>query len=118
VRIPVRINPWAFRSALVRRVAARRVYTFMDKLGPERVDWIVANRKPLRELLNTATARWVGMAPRHPWISEAISDQDFIEMLPRWAIQILDQYGDEERTWFHEQLAWMRGIFLDGGLDA
>lgn len=106
-----KISVEKLRKAFVNRVAARQVRTFMEGLGPERVEWMVANRRPLESLMDDRTRLIAAKAPHYAWVEDLITDEEFEAMFPEWSLKLLDRHGEEARAWFLAQMAWMRSLF-------
>ena len=106
-----KLNPERFRKAFVKRRVARQVQTFMEKLGPERVEWLVVNRRPLEGFMDQRMRQLAAVAPHYAWVAELVTDEEFLEMFPEWSLSILERYGEEARAWFLGQVAWLRSLF-------
>lgn len=101
-----------FSRVLVINRGRRGLTQFLNQVGPERLEKLMAERKPLSEVLPAEqTAEYVKLAQQFHWIASLISDEDFYNMLPSWCLQIVLGHEDEGRQWLAEQVIWLRSLF-------
>ncbi len=98
------------------RVATQRVEDFVNgALTPERLRFLLGSKMALVEAFPPdMQTEFRGMGQANNWISDIISDQEFLEMVPTWARQIVGKYGEEGEKWLGEQLVWLRGFVSPG----
>ena len=102
-----------FSRLLVINRGRRGLAQFLNTIGPERFEKLVSERKPLAEVLpKEQTAEYMKLAGHFHWVAALISDQDFVNMLPVWCIEIIAKHDEEGAQWLGEQLAWLRSLFV------
>jgi len=100
-----------FARRLIHTKAQRYVREFCDALGLQRLEWMVANRRELREFVTPELQQKINLAPQHPWVADAITDQEFAAMLPSWAVEIVRRHGAEGEAWLNSAVDWLRSLF-------
>mgnify|MGYP001583785086 CR=1 FL=1 len=104
-----------FSSALIRRQVLReggeKVALFANKLGPERLAYLLDNNKDLSFYLpKELEAQWRAAAPKYAFLAQIISDEDVWTMLPPWARTLVESRGPAGVEWWKKQLAWIRSF--------
>ena len=106
------IDAGRFSRSLVMNRGRRGLTQFLNQVGPERLEKLVAAKKPLSEVLPAEqTAEYMKLAQQFHWVANLISDEDFYNMLPSWCLQIVIDHGVEGRQWMAEQVIWLRSLF-------
>lgn len=106
-----RINAAKFSRAFVLAKARRTVTAAINKIGPENIRFLVANDKDLPQYVpREMQEQYLLVAKNYPGLGEIISDEDFVAMIPPWAIQIVQSYGDTGVQWLRRQLVWLRSF--------
>ena len=106
------LNLQAFPRHFVKRKVAHYVNDICTGLGSERVEWMIQNKKPLTTFVTgEMDAQLRSYAPHFKWAEQAISDQDFTEMLPGWCMEAVRRHGSDGEAWLRDTIHWIRGFF-------
>ncbi len=101
-----------FSKDFVHRRARRDIRKFCDVLGPERIEWAIQHNQHLSKFIPEAQlASWRQQAKQHAWVANAISDDDFRQLMPTWTRELVQRHGDEGAAWLQDFLQWLRGLF-------
>lgn len=100
-----------FAKRFVHIKAERSIREFCDALGEKRVEWMVTNQHPLSRFVTPELQKVISVAPQYGWVGDAISDEEFVQMLPPWVHQIVEQHGEEGQAWLRSTIGWLRSLF-------
>ena len=99
-------------KSFVLRQADRQVKAFMARLGRDRLDKMVRLDLSLESLLPAdAQAQLRRKARAYQWAVQAITEEDFVRMLPPWYAEVIQQYGDKGLAWQSRELRVLRSFF-------
>ena len=111
IRLPG-LDASRFSRIFVINRGRRGLAQFLNQIGPERLEKLVAEKKPLSDVLPPEqTAEYMKLAQQFHWIARLISDEDFYSMLPDWCLKIVLNHGPEGHQWLAEQVTWLRSLF-------
>lgn len=104
-----------FSSALIRRRVLRegaaKVLLFAEKLGQERLAYLLDNNKDLSFYLpKELEAQWRAAASKYSFLAQIITEDDVWAMLPLWARGLVESRGSVGVAWWKRQCAWIRSL--------
>lgn len=110
IRLPELKGEKLSRSFILRQ-ARRGVVKIMERLGPDRLEWLVKNNRSLADFLSPDKERaYREQGKRWAWAAKVISDEDMQAMVPQWARDIVEKHGEEGRQWLVTQLQFVRSF--------
>ena len=105
------INQRMAKSFILRR-AAPQVKAFMERLGRDRVDKMVRLDLSIEALLPPdAQAQLRRNARQYGWAARAITEEDFLKLLPPWYAEVIQQHGERGLAWQQRELLVLRSFF-------
>ena len=115
------VNGFTLGRSFVLRRFQRYVNEIIEGLGPQRIGWMIQNKKGLGAFLKPEVeAQYRAVAGNWGWAANVITDDDFVKALPEWAHVIVERHGQDGIVWLQEQIVWIRGFFTGrkhGGQD-
>ena len=136
IKMP-RLDGSRLARSFIIRTASRHVNNTLDKIGPEGTGWLIDHnsslsdvaclveygggkvpdvvivfdrRMPqLKELSKRLEVDYRHQAATYSWAARAISDDDFRNMLPDWAQELIS--SEQGKVWWQEQVKWLRSLF-------
>ena len=104
-------DPKVLGKKMVLRKASKYVHQICNSLGPERLEWHVVNDVPLSKSIPPKVEQQLrAVAPQWSWVSNAITDADFVAMLPEWVVQLVTQHGEKGAMWLAGTMEWLRSF--------
>jgi hypothetical protein len=106
------LQPGKFARGFIKLQARRRIQALVTGLGPERIERLIIDKTPLSSLLPPDKLQeYRALAARNSWLADVISDEEFLQMLPPWVLDLVKKHGDPGREWLIAELTWIRALF-------
>lgn len=108
------LNASALSRSFVLRQARRRVTEVLDRLGEERLRFLIENNQGLSHYLSKEQeAQFRRQAQSYGFIAKAITVEDFPEVLPEWVKGLVIEYGESGQQWVEAQMRWLISFFKE-----
>lgn len=105
-------NLRALPKNLVRRKVIRYVNEVCERLGPERIEWMLQNKKSISAFVTDEQLAQIRLhAPSFRWAEQSIGNQEFVSMLPSWVADAVKRHGNDGKEWEANMIQWIRAFF-------